>query len=301
MKETKNWQTLLISIYVLVDELVNRDSIDHLRWRFCKSNKKPKFTDEEVLTVYFFGLLSGLKEKKKIHEYANNHLLEWFPELVSYETYVDRLNKLDDLMVGITGELRDQLLIDCSEPDNIRLLDSMPIILAKEKRRYTAKVAPELADVGYCASKNEKFYGVKLHIVGRKIEGTLPLPEFIGLTNGSIHDLKGGEAIANQIQGGSLFDDRAYYFGDEFNEILDSNGTLHFAVKKKKKNQKYLEIYDEVRNSDISRIRQPIESLFNWICEKVDIQKGSKIRSMSGLMIHVFGRLSAALIGMLFF
>jgi hypothetical protein len=42
-------------------------------------------------------------------------------------------------------------------------------------------------------------------------------------------------------------------------------------------------------------VRQPIESLFNWIQEKTGIQVTSKVRSYQGLMIHVFGRLAAAM------
>ena len=45
----------------------------------------------------------------------------------------------------------------------------------------------------------------------------------------------------------------------------------------------------------ISQIRQPIESLFNWVQEKTGIQIASKVRSYQGLMVHVFGKLAAAL------
>jgi len=50
----------------------------------------------------------------------------------------------------------------------------------------------------------------------------------------------------------------------------------------------------------VSRVRQPIESLFNWIEEKTGIQVASKVRSTKGLMVHVFGRLAAALFLMAF-
>jgi hypothetical protein len=42
----------------------------------------------------------------------------------------------------------------------------------------------------------------------------------------------------------------------------------------------------------VSKVRQPIESLFNWLIEKTDIQRASKVRSTKGLMVHVFGRLA---------
>jgi len=47
---------------------------------------------------------------------------------------------------------------------------------------------------------------------------------------------------------------------------------------------------NELYSKAVSSIRQPIESLFNWIIEKTDIQRASKVRSPKGLIIHIFGR-----------
>ena len=45
----------------------------------------------------------------------------------------------------------------------------------------------------------------------------------------------------------------------------------------------------------VARVRQPIEALFAWIEEKTGIEYASKVRSYQGLMVHVFGKLAAAL------
>ena len=50
----------------------------------------------------------------------------------------------------------------------------------------------------------------------------------------------------------------------------------------------------------VSKIRQPIESLFNWLIQKTDIQRASKVRSTKGLIVHVFGRIAAAFISLIF-
>lgn len=36
----------------------------------------------------------------------------------------------------------------------------------------------------------------------------------------------------------------------------------------------------------VSKVRQPIESLFNWLNEKTNIQRAMKVRSTSGLLVH---------------
>ncbi len=46
---------------------------------------------------------------------------------------------------------------------------------------YVACVAPGLADHGYCSTKKFYFYGVRVHVIGRKQAGTLPSPEYIGV------------------------------------------------------------------------------------------------------------------------
>ncbi|HAQ20955.1 MAG TPA: transposase [Prolixibacteraceae bacterium] len=50
----------------------------------------------------------------------------------------------------------------------------------------------------------------------------------------------------------------------------------------------------------VSKIRQPIESLFNWLIEKTDIQRASKVRSTKGLMVNVFSRLALTYIALIF-
>jgi hypothetical protein len=49
-----------------------------------------------------------------------------------------------------------------------------------------------------------------------------------------------------------------------------------------------------------SKVRQPIESLFNWLIVKTDIQRASKVRSIKGLLVHVFGKIAAAFIYLIF-
>ena len=46
-------------------------------------------------------------------------------------------------------------------------------------------------------------------------------------------------------------------------------------------------------STTISRLRQPIESYFNHIKEKVKIQNASKVRSLKGVWTHIYGKLTA--------
>ena len=57
---------------------------------------------------------------------------------------------------------------------------------------------------------------------------------------------------------------------------------------------------DDLFSKAVSKMRQPIESFFNWLIEKTDIQRASKVRSTKGLLVHVFGKMAAAFIGLIF-
>ncbi|NJO14776.1 MAG: transposase [Thioploca sp.] len=66
---------------------------------------------------------------------------------------------------------------------------------------------------------------------------------------------------------------------------------------KKNQGQDHLDAADPLFSTAISRIRQPIESLFAWIEQKTGIALASQVRSYAGLMVHVFGRLAATFFG----
>lgn len=53
---------------------------------------------------------------------------------------------------------------------------------------------------------------------------------------------------------------------------------------------------NDLFSTAVSRVRQPIEAMFNWLIQKTDIQRASIVRSTKGLMLHSFGRLAVAFI-----
>ena len=63
----------------------------------------------------------------------------------------------------------------------ISIVDSMPIVTCKGKNRER-KVATEITSKGYCSTKNMSYYGMELHMVGQRREGTIPFPEMTVLT-----------------------------------------------------------------------------------------------------------------------
>lgn len=292
------WQDTLIHLYLYICQHYQHQ-LGPLALRLS-NNDHPTFTDEEVLTIYLFGILKKHRTLQDIYDYVKDHLFDWFPALPCYGGYVQRLNRLCEVFPA----LLEQILRDCSRQgvlEDVRLVDSMPVVMAHEKRSSQAKVAPELANKGYCASKKMYFYGVKVHLLGFRRPGTLPLPDYIGLSPGADNDLTVLRQILPQLRDCELYGDKIYADRALVEQLYREQNVRLYTPKKKKKGQEELPMTDRAFSEAVSRVRQPIESLFSWIEEKTGIETASKVRSFKGLMVHVFGRLAAAMLLLAFY
>ena len=204
-----NWLDKIITLYLFIcDEYKNG------LWIHCQrfSNySNLSFSDEEVATIYMWGIMEGLITKKQIYEHTRNYWSSLFPCLPSYEAFVQRVNKLGNFFEGLIYNLQKTLPAELFSEDHKRLVDSMPIIMARGNRRFKAKVAPEIADKnGYCATKKLHYYGIKLHVVGSSQPGTIPIPDKIGITPAGVSDIKAYEIILPEILDYEKFADKAY-------------------------------------------------------------------------------------------
>ena len=285
-----NWQDQLIALYLFICKQY-QEKLKYYSERFTHYADL-SFSDEEVLTIYLFGILvNHCQTEKDIYNHTSRYLSSWFPKLPAYSAFIRRVNQLHGVFVPLIEHL--QTLIPMELKQGLKLIDAMPIIMAQQGRRYKAKVAREFTTPnGYCPTKNLYYYGVKLHVLASQRKGALPIPEYIALTDAGASDLHTYELLLNHLQGQSIFADKAY---QRENKPIFSQGSevLHTPVKKQK-GQTYLEAADQLLSKAVSSIRQPIESFFNCLEEKTHIQMASKVRSYHGLMVHVFGRIAAA-------
>ncbi|MEM6265189.1 MAG: IS982 family transposase, partial [Bacteroidota bacterium] len=123
----------------------------------------------------------------------------------------------------------------------------------------------------------------------------LPLPEYLQISQASQHDLSAMRQIFPQLANRQLFLDKAYCDEPLAEELSKGAKVDLFTPVKRKKGQDDIGADGRLISTSVSRVRQPIESFFNWIDQKTDIQSASKVRSTQGLMVHVFGKLAAAM------
>lgn len=267
------------------------------------NNDKPKLTDQEIITIYLFVMHhQEIFKIKKIHQFACEYLLDWFPNLGSYQAFNNRLNRIGNVMNTLVETLLDEFVPESCSKDN-SVLDSMPIITCSGKR--SGKVAREITDKGYCSTKSMYYYGLKLHALGFCNPHRLPHPEQIIFTPASVNDLALYKQAWSEIEGRTFFGDKIYNDTDFFRKMDDTfNSEMLTPVKAIKGMPDVLKKFDRATNDlysrAVSKIRQPIEALFSWFIQKSDIQNASKVRSTKGLTLHAYGRLTAAFITLIF-
>ena len=163
-------------------------------------------------------------------------------------------------------------------------------MLARHGHSYRARVGREVADIGFCAAKKTRFHGVRLHCLAQRRVGRLPLPAQVWLCAASHHDSKAFLEQQPELLGTELFGDLAYPTPQIIAHLKEQHTRL-IAPQKKPKGK---ELTDDEKyyNRLVRSIRQPIESLFNWIEEKTQIQRASKVRSTDALMVHCWGKLA---------
>lgn len=288
-----NPQDLLITVYLNVcsyfSQYVKKDTLR------LSPNRNPVFTDEEVITIYIFGTLSQKRNNKNIHHFIFYYWKEWFPKLPNYSTFNHRLNFLMPLFVNFCDYYVENFLTKKHHKDNIILIDSLPIMMAKGARALKAKVAKDTASFGYCASKKIYYWGVKFHLFADYVANALPNPRLLNITGANEHDLTAVKSLWHDFPNSNIIGDKAYIDSESKESLAKKNINLYTPCKlttTKKELTEEESAYSKIINS----FRQSIEIFFNWIIEMTGIQIASKVRSERGLGVHVFGRFAAAMV-----
>jgi hypothetical protein len=257
------------------------------------NNFCPKFTDEECITIYLWGIIQQKYEVKAVYQYILDYYRDWFPDIPSYQAFNNRIGYLSDAF----EMLADILLrsADINPEINTYLIDSMPIMVAGAKRSSSACVASPICSKGYCSSKGMYYYGVKLHVFAQSQCHALPIPTNMAVTSASENDLTiAKQTMLYDVYHVDTFADKAYKDSTWEQSMKQNNGVSIITPVKLKKGQKKLPFGERLYSAAVSGVRQPIESFFNWLQVKTHIHCASKVRSTKGLLSFIYARISAA-------
>ncbi|QRQ83055.1 IS982 family transposase [Paralysiella testudinis] len=146
----------IITTYLLVDKFYRQVVTTKLR----KKGFEPALSDVEIITIQIVGEFMGLNDDKKIWYFFKNNLSDWFPKLGSYANFCKHCANLWQVHHKIT-----QSLVVQYNTDRQYSIDGFPIPVCRYARAHRHRRFKADAAFGYCASKAERYYGFKGHIV----------------------------------------------------------------------------------------------------------------------------------------
>ena len=148
----------IIAVYCVIQESYDQLFPEGVRQR----GFAPELTDAEALTIAIVGEFLGLERDKAIFEYFYKHYRAWFPELHDRTVLVRQWANLWQV-----EQLIWQKLVRRSGADraDFQVLDTLPIPLCGLKRYKQRHIFIDdlliEPQVGYCASKDWYYFGVK--------------------------------------------------------------------------------------------------------------------------------------------
>ncbi len=135
------------------------------------------------------------------------------------------------------------------------------------------------------------YYGLKLHVTCIVQPFELPMPEASWITAAGENDLTVARPVFGCMSNCKIYADKIYADRDLNIAMQANQNSIILTPVKKEKVQQILDAADDIYSYLVSKVRQPIESLFNWLIETTQIQYAQRVRSEKGLPVHVWGNL----------
>ena len=230
-----------------------------------KNKNKAKMKDPEIITIYLLIQCFGKSINKGYNFFKNN-----FPDLVNYIER-SRFNKLVNSLITVIRAIRRYFMK--FHHFVYKIVDSFPLTISKFGRAFFSKLFKGIASYGYCASKKEKYFGFKVHVV-TDLNGN---PYDYVLTSANVDDREAVFELADLVEIDILFGDKGYV-GNFIEELKREKGIKLYALKR---NNSKNPLPKEFRNQ-ISHLRRRIESTFNQLNEHFDIER-VRSKSLHGL------------------
>jgi hypothetical protein len=152
-------QDFVVIVYCLIDDLLTRlPQCSRLRSR----GFAPALRDSEVITMVVIGEFLGMDTDEQIWEYFRRHWPAWFPKLGSRSQFARQAANLWRVIQLIHQGFATAL---GAWTDPVHLVDGIPMPLCVITRASRCQRFCDVARMGYCAAKDEYYYGLKAHLL----------------------------------------------------------------------------------------------------------------------------------------
>lgn len=279
--KSSDLETVFLTIFFYVDEIYKE--ISHF---VARPGTKPRFTDSEVISLLLMAQLCNFDSERAWHRFVKKNYHSLFPALISLSRYHRRSKDLAQL----TNLIRLVLLehMDVFTQD-WHIMDSMPIpvceyVRAGRNKRFQYELAIDGHDLyGYCASKKQKIYGFKLHL----LVSTKGIPVHFVLAPACHHDVQvAPELVENYRRGITIGTDKGYIgLGKKLEHPQD-----YRLVIPKRVNQK--ERLSKQEKGFIRQFRSIVETTNSLLAGQFNIQF-CRAKSKRGITSRVINKLTS--------
>lgn len=250
----KNIEELYYQILKIVEKLYDNNIPSNIKNR--KNKNKAKMKDAEIISIQLL-----IESLGKTQNSGYLYLKVNCPNLVNYVER-SRFNRLVSALFTVIKAIRKKM--PRNENSECKIVDSFPLVVNKFGRAYFGKRLREYSSYGYCASKKETYYGMKVHVI-TDLYGN---PIDYLLTKASVDDRDALYELSDMVNIQTLFGDKGYV-GNISEELKNEKGINLYALKRgNSKNP----LPKPFRNM-ISKFRRRIESTFSQLVEHFDIER----------------------------
>ena len=240
-------ETRLIIAYCVCDDIVKKSNIQE------KNNKKMSIAEVMVTSLAATMFFGGN------HELARKFMLSG--RYVSYMLSKSQFNrKLHSVPMQVWEDVFEQISQNFKK-SNVRkefIVDSFPVAVCHNVRAKRCRIYENKKYFGYTASKNEYFYGIRIHML-TAADGS-PV-EFL-LKPASVHDSKAFKDMELEIPKRSvIYADKAYTDRKTETELFKNEKILLLAQKRS--NSKIPMTFETEKR--VKKKRKMIETAFSLL------------------------------------
>lgn len=280
VQEVENLKDFFLVCYVIIDDIYHQVIPDHIRFR--RNYASSKLSDSEVITLAIVGEVHGIASEKAWFNYVRKNFKDLFPNLNHRTRYNRTRRNLMQVIASIRKEIAKYLGYDRSE---VLIVDSMPIPVCGFGRAHFSKRFKDISSYGYCASKKETYYGLKLHALVT-LDGYITNIE---LTAANVDDRDILWELLPSTHEVIILGDKGY-IGDHLAQDLARSKNIELLALKRNNSKNP---YPKTLRNCISKHRRRIETSFSQLADQFHINEvlansidGLKSRIQSKVLGH---------------
>jgi len=152
-------EKFIIEVFCLIDDEIEKILFGK---KLRQRGRPPGLSDSEVITMEVVGEFLSKDCDTNIWQYFMMHWLHFFPKIPDRTNFAKQAANLHVLKRHLQESLACKL---GAFADNLHLIDGLPIPVCKFARAHFSQVFKGEVAFGYCATKQERYYGFRGHIV----------------------------------------------------------------------------------------------------------------------------------------